>query len=453
MRLSDWFIRALCIASVLLYTASATLIANPQTQISKDIVTKLLKIEDGSTSKFTTETVTDEFVLTKVSAKVNSLEPLFKIIGAYTQPVKVVVDHDHPYRISTGATDIILGNKVVLAEGQFEHALIKSWIIQKSSSAILADPVKVEVTCDLLLATFKGSLRLADPQTGELASFSKVKSWNQDLMGTAGLCDSPWRPAELIPFCKSLNRANDIASTPYSFRKVIGSLIWKDISQVSLFSREESLIEIAEAVQSATEESHYNGSTYEASSLSALQQQIETQARRIFPSLNSTLGRADLSVVLKRGEKFSLLNGFVIDSKEADQASKVVIEACVTPSAEQILSSTSERAEHILLVQNCGDTKIHYEGFSTEGIKTFAMQNRSVKFAYLHRQSLKLASKMLNNFDVIAMLNSDIDSKDAKFLGLDQKIFRSDLDAFKVNGPIGAVEWFRTSATESESRS
>lgn len=448
MRLSDFFIRVLCIASVLLYTASATLIANPQARISQNLILRISKLQDGTTSKFVPSTVKEEFLITKVIAKLNSLENLFKIIGYHTLPLNLIIDADHPTRVSVGALDLIVGSRAVLANGQLEHALLKAWIMQKGSSQVLMNPLRVEVGADLLLATYNGKLNLTDPENSKAATFSDLQSWTHDLLGEVELCNSAWKPAELISYCRGLvEKKTAIASFPYSLRKVIGSLVWKDISKESLFKREESLKVIARSLQQG------ELPTQEPNSLQSLIAKIENEAREVYPNLRSTLSQPDLSVVLKRDEKSLLLSGFEVQESEVANASRVIVESCTAPSVSDLLKITNEKSEHILWVQTCGETQIRYEGFAIEGIKKFARENRAVKFAYLHRESLKLASKMLNNFDVVTALNLEANTKDAKFLGLDQKVFRQDINAFKVNGPIGAIEWFRLSANANESRS
>ena len=165
--------------------------------------------------------------------------------------------------------------------------------------------------------------------------------------------------------------------------------------------------------------------TEEIKDLNGLRASIQAEALEIYPALKSQLPEAVTKVGLLRDSKLSLAGGFQIASAKDLKFEKMIIESCSTPSTKQMIAQTTETTEHILLVQNCENQRLDYSGFIKSGPIRFAEQNRSVKFAYLHRASLKLANKMISNFDLHTALTFDSvkssTSKDAKFLGLDQQ--------------------------------
>ncbi len=454
MGLSDLFIRVLCIGSVVLYAASASLITKPQVQFTPSIVSKLLQVSNNTTSSFSTTTVEDQFLLQNLSSRVNALGALFRIIGVPQQPLTIVIDQDHPVRVSIGATDVIIGKTAAVAKGQLEHAIIKAWLRQVGSSEVLNNPLRAQVYADLIVALYLGELELHDPANQRIAKFSEVNDWPSDLLGTFQLCESAWRPAELISYCSGLKSNTDNTQTSYSLRSVIGSLIWKDLSGLSLLERSTALSFLSRNIrsQSITAEIINNSEsprTQSSETLESLRFSIQAEALEIYPRLVSELPAAVTKIGMIRDNKLSLAGGFEIKSAKDLKFAKMIIESCTAPSLKQLLAKTSDSVEHILLVQNCENKRLDYSGFIKAGVASFAQQNRSVKFTYLHRASLMLAGKMIQNFDIQAALAYDplspnsSESKSAKFLGLDQKIFREDLGAFKVNGPIGAILWYR----------
>ncbi len=455
MGLSKLFIRVLCIGSVVLYAASASLMTKPQVHFSPLVISKFLQTTENATETFVSSTVADQFLIQNLSSRVNALETLFRIIGAPQQPLSLVIDRENPVRVSIGATDVIIGGKAALAKGQLERAIIKAWLRQVGSSDVLNNPLRAEVYSDLIVALYSGELELQDPANQKIAKFSDLINWPSDLLGTAQLCESAWRPAELISYCGGNSVATESTQTSYSLRSVIGSLIWKDLSQLSLLERRAALTKMSRNIRSQPISSAMTSageieSKDKVVGLEYLRSSIEAEAKEIFPELVGELPVAVTKVGLVHDSKLSLPGGFQIRSAKDQNFKQMIIESCSSQSLKQLLAKTSDSTEHILVVQNCGNKRVDYAGFIKTGIARFALENRTVKFAYLHRESLKLADKMISNFDIETALAFDpassnsSESKSAKFLGLDQKIFREDLGAFKVNGPIGAIEWYRS---------
>lgn len=449
MGLNDFFIRVLCIGSVLLYAASASLISTPQIQLSPTGVAKLLKLKDNQTSDYTAETVEEQFLADRLSSRLNSLESLFRIIGSPQQPITVVIDQDRPLRVSIGVTDVVLGSRVVKSAGQLEHAVLKAWVRQVGSSEVLNNPVRAEIYTDLLWATYSGSLKLQDPQHQKLAEFVQIDNWVNDLFGTAELCNSPWRPAELISYCDGVKKSLHGAQSSYSLRKVIGSLIWNEVSELGLHQKRTVLGRLSRNIRSqaasvAAKAQDQESSEEKIDTIEQLRLSIEGEAKEIYPDLTKRLPVITPTFGVMKENSLSLLGGFEIQPSAPLNFKKMIIESCEAPTLAKLLKQTTDSTEHILLVQNCDKKQMNYSGFLQAGASRFASENRDVKFAYLHRASLKLANKMINNFDIEAALAFDPTSKDAKFLGLDQKIFREDVGAYKVDGPIGAIEWYRS---------
>ncbi len=457
MGLSEYFIRVLCIGSVLLYAASASLITKPQIQFAPSIVSKLLQVSENTTEAFAVTTVEDQYLLQNLSARVNALDSLFRIMGAPQQPLTLVIDRDHPVRVSVGNTDIVIGQKAAMAKGQLEHVIIKAWLRQVGSSEVLNNPLRAEVYADLIAALYFGKLELQDPANLKLAEFTDTANWASDLLGTAELCESAWRPAELVSYCSGSKENAGKTQTSYSLRKVIGSLVWKDLSHLSILERRSKLASLSRNIRSqAVTAAMINNSQVKSDgkgTLDDLRLSIEAEALEIYPELASKLPQAVTKVGVIRDNKLSLVGGFEIGSSQDLKFEKMIIESCATPTIKQMLAKSSNSTEHILLVQNCESKWVDYSGFIKAGAASFAQQNRSVKFAYLHRASLKLANTMIHNFNIPSALAFDptssnsSDSKKAKFLGLDQKIFREDVGAYKVNGPIGAILWYRSETT------
>lgn len=454
MGLSDLFIRVLCIGSVILYAASASLITKPQVQFAPSVVSKLLQVSENSTGAFQATTAQDQFLIQNLSSRVNSLVTLFRIIGAPLQPLTIVIDRDNPVRVSIGAADVVIGYKAAMAIGQLEHAMIKAWIRQVGSSEVLGNPLRAEVYTDLIMALYLGELDLQDPANQKTAKFESLANWSSNLLGTSQLCDSAWRPAELISYCAGLKSNLENSQTSYSLRSVIGSLIWKDLSHLSLLDRRSELANLSRDIRSqavtAAIIENANLQSENSNTLESLRTAIEAEALEIYPRLSSKLPSAVTKIGMIRDNRLSLAGGFELKSAKDLKFEKMVIESCTKHTIKQLLTQTSEATEHILVVENCEDKRVDYSGFINFGVASFAQQNRSVKFTYLHRDSLKLANKMINNLNIESALAFDptssnsSDSKNAKFLGLDQKLFREDLGAYKVNGPIGAILWYRS---------
>ena len=440
MGLNELVIRVLCIGSVLLYSASINLMAAPKIEVSDRVISQVLKLKENKTEKFAPVTIEEQFLFERLKQRIASLESLFDQVGSFKQLPILTIDIEHPLRYSVSSVDLIIGDKVLKSKGQIEKALIKSWLLQNASSALLVQPLKMEIFADLLLATYFGDLQIEDPISKDVATFSLQEDWSTDLFGTTLLCASAWRPADLISYCEGLLAGQtQPVNTPYGARKIIGSLIWSDIQKLGAVARLRTLSGLSKA---AIEFNQTRDSLSNSQTLPALKASIETDAKSIYPELASELGELSEVAVVERSSVSQLVSGYEVTNDQA-QFSKVVIESCATPTVGELLRRSSEKTSHILLVENCENRSIDYTGIA-EGIPSFAAKNPQVKFVYLHRASLKLADKMIINFSIDSAIAYAPNSKDAKFLGMDQKTYRPDLKAFRVNGPIGAIEWYRS---------
>jgi hypothetical protein len=448
--ISEIFFRVLCVGSVLIYSASFSLIGSPRVEPSSNVISKVVRFKDGKASLYLPETIEEAFIYKKLVSRVFEVDTLLAHLGGFTQPPALIIDSDHPLRLSTSSTEIMVGDLALKAKGQFERSLIKAWLMQKGSSELIINPLRLEVTADILLATFKGKFEVEDPHLQKTARINTDVNWTDEVLETTELCKSPWRPLELASYCIGLEGEKvQSVSSPYALRSAIASLIWSQIENQSSLEKNRTLKLLARQAQIdwIVEEN-----SAQKSKISLLKQKIETVALAIYPDAPKLEDKIS-AVALAKENKFYLLGGVEVNESEVS-LTKLIVETCASPSTKDLLGQTSETTEHILVVEKCEAGQISYKEFSKRGVMGFALENPSAKFVYLHRPSLKLADKMIGNFSLANAIGFAPTSKSAKFLGLDQKSYQPEVRAFKVDGPIGAIEWFRAKiASVSGSRS
>lgn len=430
--LGEIFLRVLCVGSVLIYSASFSLIGSPRVEPSNNVVSKVVRFKDGKASLYLPETVNEAFTYKKLVSRVFDVDTLLAHLGGFTQPPALIIDADHPLRLSTTSTEIIIGELALKAKNQLEKSLIKAWLMQKGSSELIVNPLRLEVTADVLLATFKGKFEVEDPYLQKTARISTDSNWTDEVLETTELCKSPWRPLELASYCIGLEGEKvQTVNSPYSLRAAITSLIWASIEKQNSFAKIQTIKLLARQAQIESELSVDSNSK---SKLSLLRDKIEKVASAVYPH-SPKLEENISAVALAKEKKFFLLGGVEVDDSDV-HLTKLIVETCASPSVQDLLAQTSESTEHILVVEKCEAGQISYKEFSKRGVMGFAMENPSAKFTYLHRPSLKLADKMIGNFSLATAIAFSPTSKSAKFLGLDQKSYQPEIRAFKVDGPI-----------------
>ncbi len=175
----------------------------------------------------------------RMNAELSELEPLLNWLGALKRRVEIVIDEKSPDRLLITDTRIEIGRNVLLAQGQITKAILKSWILQTSSTDVTSSHLRTEVASDVLLAMLKGGFDLEVPGRLEPLAFDTTdKAWWTYADSYNGVCASAWKSLELLSLCENKVLKGDLSNvSTLSFRAFLGGRIWKSYRTTTLAER------------------------------------------------------------------------------------------------------------------------------------------------------------------------------------------------------------------------
>ena len=190
-------------------------------------------------------------------------DQILQAMGDTAQPLEIEILDQPSLFASITEEKILLGKKVLMAEGQLLKALNKAWLLQVNSS-FSQNPLMLEVFSDLLLAAEKGGLDLFQPVSGKTARYIEGENPVREL-SQLELCQGPWAPMSQFGFCQSLLEMRASTGTAqvaalrvaaviskYSIRSFLGGRLWEKFKQKSVSERVSTLQRMLERIRGAS---------------------------------------------------------------------------------------------------------------------------------------------------------------------------------------------------------
>ena len=245
-------------------------------------------------------------------------------------------------------------------------------------------------------------------------------------------------------------------------RPLIGSLVWAKYSELKWSERDDFVRAFADTIQTPLRAGPVANDPLLPHIPSEWRLFIEHEARSIAPLNDKKLPELpeNEALILRKSPSGWTVEpgGMSVSATEASsiKTNRFVWESCVQPKVHELLQASAS-AQRILFVQICDDKKIDYKSYRQSNLPTlqvenFAAANPQAKFIAFHRESLLLAEKkgLTNQIDLISWVlekpRPDLQAANAAlapYFGISQAQWRKDIQAFRANGSLEAVEYFR----------
>lgn len=172
----------------------------------------------------------------RLSEELDGLTAGLLWIGSFKHPLEILVDERDAEKLLVTDSRIEIGRAVVEARGQLAKSVLRAWILQNGSAAVIASHLRLEVASDVLLAMVRGSLSLQVPGVADVLEFDDgTRAWWTYADSYNGVCKSAWRSLDLMSLCRLKGEA--VSVSELSFRPFIGSRIWKSYQALPLSER------------------------------------------------------------------------------------------------------------------------------------------------------------------------------------------------------------------------
>ncbi len=438
-----------------------------------------------------------------VVAFLNRLQPFksrIQIVLDETRPMLFKISQSHDF------SKIMIGSQLFEAQGHFERALIKIWLIERSHSKIQQSLFQ-EVATDFLYYAYSGALEIEDPLLKVKTKLGNSR-WPQVLKSKEGYCDSPWKLSEHYWPCGQIQTENSLSEemiNNLSIRPLMTSVWIKAYSeltfrdQLTLINSFDDYLNTQElssekAIQMILSDSHplkqgmrnIKNMTDKMNSSKFMQNRKEYREFYSRMTLNlqqagvndsfaeayfdylfeypdtlstssklfQTLAKVSeqnphLQFAVKDQDQIWILpSRFALPLKTFDviKNQQHVFFAC--PSLKEIkMEPFYTHSEKLLLIKGCDQEKeINFASLVNQGVQSFSMKNKKLAFIQFHLPSFEMKAKELahvkNFFDLVK--NRDVSQSELQALGWTQIKWYEDMQAYKPNAVVDAIQLFRT---------
>jgi hypothetical protein len=445
-----------------------------------------------------------ETYITKVSATLDKTTTLLNSIKPFKQKLQISIREDRPLMFQIAKNKINIGSQFVNVDYHLNRAVIKAWILENKSSMKVDTTLLDESLTDFILYISTGKVELEEPTDKIRTKLGSVK-WPQVIKSANGYCISAWKYAEHAEDCsvKFSDENADAEAAIYSLRPLLTSSVIGSYNEMSLKQKSklvqslptllaglnlgsEKIIEsmlvdsnplhngmlninkFTDLILSSTLENRgeiyqlYTGITQHLQ----LYGVTDSFAEAYFDYLVEFNGKLDdkspfyktlalaavknpdVQVAVK--DKSSI---WILPSKTAlpikvfneIKARQIVFMGCDN-SKNIHVEKFFQKAEKLMLVNEC-DEKVEYnfDSLFKDGVKTFISKNHQFNFVQLHVPSLEMIRNDLepsqNFFELVK--NRDMSRKEFKTLGWNKVQWKKDMQAYRPEAVIDAIEYFR----------
>jgi hypothetical protein len=463
----------LAITCSLGYAWLSARMGEPSDRVPRSFVSDVLVLDQGKASTLRELRGIFFHETHRALGELKTVEPTIAALGGLRSPLLVVIDMDHPFRFVNLSDRIVIGSKIVLAEGQLAKSVLKSWLLQNARPEIRASHLRLEVASDVMLAFSQGYFELSTPESG-LLTYDGAQNWTRYANTYSGFCSSPWMALELRELCLARNISKDAATpTLLSFRPLIGQMIWDGFQSQSALKR----VSLFNAwIASLTHDDL--GLGVSASESKTVVARIADEIEAVLPR---NLGVAVDSTPLSKDLKLDLLvdlksdagvktetvldavsmtrsmlvreDGYVsppstvvIEKNSVNVSSKTLaVIGCAAPTVRDVITKMGA-FQKVVFIRSCESgtqSRLHLASLARAGVFGFASMNPDAEFIQFRPHSVALALKtgVIREDQTIDRLLEMQTSN--SLLGLDRSTWIDNVRAFKVSGAIEAIEWYR----------
>ncbi len=429
----------------------------------------------------------------------NKIEPL-------NRRFSLVIDEKNPIAFSISDKKIIIGSSLLEAQGHLERAIIKIWLLDKLPKQVDTGLFS-EVTTDFLYFAYTGSFNIEDPLLRIRTHLGDVR-WPQVLKSKETYCDSPWKLSEHFGTCGSLQsniNLNEQNILNLSLRPLLTSVWIKTFSELSFAGQisfvshfsdylrsqrltSEKAIEMLLMENSPLKQGVVNIKRVTDLMYSSTFVQAKSEYRQFYSGLANNLQLAGVSdsfaeayfdYLFEYPDELSTNSVFfknLISAAQKNPQMQIAVkdqnQIWILPSKVSLPIKTFDQiksqqyifmaclklqdikmaqffnqAEKLLLIKGCDQNKsIDFAALISSGMQGFSRQNKNLAFIQFHLPSFELKAKDLAHVKNFFALVENRDFAKAEFqtLGWSQIQWFEELQAYRPNAVIEAIELFRS---------
>ncbi len=467
--------RLLRIGSVILLVAYAWIMAKalePRFPLPASLVAGAGWIEGGELKTWRQVKAHRFQEVARLASAIERSESAIRALGGLKTPVPLIINVDQPERYSITDQQIEIGTGIFAGvDGQIEKAFVKVWLYQKGPASVVSSLMRLEVVSDALVAMLT-SQRSALP-------IQAVKHWIHSASSYQVLCQKPWKSRELQGFCGESEAMSALAFRPLMTSVIVS--LHDELSPIQRLDFARSWIQALSENQTAPKNVPDKLDDWRGwidDELQALiPSKLHAEFEQVSPLLELLRSKAGLvpgssipvsavffgqelataahthSTIVVTDDKRTLLPGRVeLSTNDLNQvkAQWAVWESCETPTLEMVFSRKIQ-AERILYVQTCGlsaeQINSARQALLRGGIEQLAADAPKVPFVLLKADMIELAVKWQEVNPKLSLHHYIANRNAVPLLGLETAQWNTKLKAFRVNGAIEAIEWFRSLST------
>jgi hypothetical protein len=311
-----------------------------------------------------------------------------RVIRPFRFPLRFTLNFRSPEAFSIDAKQVELGSEIASSPGQVQHAVLRAWIQQTLSSGFSLPLLRQTVIADILMAIGEGELALGVPGSEERISYSgeerssllgvgkNMETFLGEIASLSQVCRSEWRPTDLGKLCKQLlttaippstrasspslslshasspslssheTGAGEVIS-PMSFRRLLGTIIWQNLSRLNSLERLQLAREWVRYLKSPEEGTVAAEEPDGEASLWRWREWLDKEFDAIYPLMGVNESRFNLSAPLRE----KLRAPYVASLRQAglDTESELVVDIAAhftsRPAADEFRESMFARSK------------------------------------------------------------------------------------------------------------
>lgn len=421
--------------------------------------------------------------LPALSRRIETVEDALWRIEAFQSPLRLTILADRPWFFRVEKGSIVIGAKLVVAEGHLERAFVKAWLIERNP-AFARSGVHEEAVADLVTAILRGTVAFEDPFVG-LRTRTDAR-WPHALKGASHYCTSPWKFSEHFETCGRNAESLAPIATSASLRPFLSSALMDSWQNMNLRDRIGFLRQLPgwlasyaspvpmaddRAIAAAMKAVRGFPGLFEVGVLPfdalgavfrrklAARGFTETDDRidvdvlivsEVTPALKGLSEVADqgrLKIAVRDGRGLTILPGRLkLQAQDLDdiRVHRMAVIRCGGFDFDWALSFEGV-AQKLFVVDACDRKAVELRSWLIDGAEGFAKANPGVRFVQLHLPSLAMKKPEIDRAaDVMKAIASHQEPNSvARSLGWSEVMAVEETGAYRPRAPIDAIEWFR----------
>lgn len=395
-----------------------------------------------------------------ISSRLSQSERFLEGIEPFKKRYQILIHPEKPYLYRIRGSQVFVGEKVILTEGQLERLMTSLWVYEKAQADIERPDLALESLVDFVMDLSRS--QVVSP-VNSLPVDKVSYAWPVILRSQKGYCDGTWSVPHHYQFCAELIESQlsprsksfvSLSLRPYIYGKLGQSYaelslkqknsVYKNMAKIlraldlkhpDLFFQKNvsDLTGSKKTVQSVADQIFRAGQIVGSTDIQAWGSYFKLKIAHDFRGDSAISAKVDtlfdfselppaafqsrvseINLWIKRNPELKVavigidevlflpeLSGVSLEQFGQLSSSVRVIESCKDIELTHLFELESY-TENILLVQNCEAQKqLRYSPFLRGGVIDFAVSNKDVNYVLLHAPSFLSQQERLSQVPVL----------------------------------------------------